>query len=213
MPDLPAMTTTRQSILLGNRALTPSKIICIGRNYVEHIHELNNEIPDDMVVFLKPSSAISDELHSSQQEPLHYEGELCLLIQNKQIDAVGFGLDITKRKLQSYLKSKGLPWERAKAFDGSALFSPFINTPKVDSSFTLELDINGQNVQSGRVSHMIYQPAKIMQELQTFMTLNDGDIIMTGTPAGVGLIRAGDSFHGKIIHQGEIITQASWKAR
>ena len=198
---------------MGERKITPSKIICIGRNYVEHIHELNNEIPDDMVVFIKPNSAISNDLYSVKQEPLHYEGELCLLIQHSQIAAIGFGLDITKRKLQSQLKAKGLPWERAKAFDGSAVFSPFVEIAELDNSFSLQLDINGKNIQSGNISLMMYKPDEIIRQLQTFITLNDGDIIMTGTPQGVGIIQSGDTFHGKILHHDKVITDAEWKAK
>ncbi len=194
------MKLTQHSVLLDNQQIIPSKIICIGRNYVEHIHELNNEIPDEMVVFIKPSTAISNKLYSFHQEKLHYEGELCLLIHENKTHAVGFGLDITKRSLQNQLKSKGLPWERAKAFDGSALFSPFISISDLDNHYRLQLDINGKSRQTGHISHMMYKPDIIIQQLQTFMTLNDGDIIMTGTPQGVGLVESGDRFHGKIIH-------------
>ncbi len=198
---------------MGKRYVAPSKIICVGRNYVKHIEELGNEIPDDMVVFLKPNSAISEELHSFHQEQLHYEGELCFLFENGKLSAVGFGLDITKRELQSKLKSKGLPWERAKAFDGSAIFSQFVEIPNLSKKLTFELDINGKNIQSGSISLMIYKPEEILVELLTFMSLCNGDIVMTGTPMGVGPVNPGQSFAGKVKDNDEVITSAEWLAK
>jgi 2-keto-4-pentenoate hydratase/2-oxohepta-3-ene-1,7-dioic acid hydratase in catechol pathway len=198
---------------VGKRYVAPSKIICVGRNYVKHIEELGNEIPDDMVVFLKPNSAISEELHSFHQEQLHYEGELCFLFENGKFSAVGFGLDITKRELQSKLKSKGLPWERAKAFDGSAIFSQFVEIPNLSKNLTFELDINGKKIQSGSISLMIYKPEEILVELLTFMSLCNGDIVMTGTPMGVGPVNPGQSFAGKVKDNDEVITSAEWLAK
>lgn len=207
------MENKLNTVVVGDRTVTPSKIICIGRNYVDHINELNNEVPDEVVVFLKPNSAISDELYSFKQEPLHYEGEICFLFENDRFSAVGFGLDITKRALQSKLKAKGLPWERAKAFDGSALFSPFIEMTEIGPSLTIQLDINGTNIQSGSISLMIYKPDEILQELNTFLTLNHGDIVMTGTPKGVGIIKRGDIYKGTITLGDKVITQAEWTAK
>ena len=114
------------TVVVGNRVVVPSKVVCVGRNYVAHIKELNNEIPEDMVLFIKPNSAISDVLKSFHHEAIHYEAELCFLFEGGVFIAVGLGLDLTKRSLQSELKAKGLPWERAKAFDGSAVMSQFI---------------------------------------------------------------------------------------
>ncbi len=109
--------------MLDGAAVTPSKIVCVGRNYVAHIEELGNEIPEQMVVFNKPNSAIGDTLYANLGEPLHYESELAFMVRAGQLAAVAFGLDLTRRELQSRLKHRGLPWERAKAFDGAALFS------------------------------------------------------------------------------------------
>ena len=107
------------TISVNGNTVQPSKILCVGRNYRAHIEELGNEIPDSMVVFNKPNSAISDTLYSDiNNQPLHYESELAFTVKEGKLDAVGFGLDLTKRALQSTLKAKGLPWERAKAFDG-----------------------------------------------------------------------------------------------
>ena len=133
-----------KTVQLDNKTITPNKIICIGRNYVEHIAELGNEVPDEMVIFLKPNSAIAGQLTSFDQEPLHFEGELCFIYQQGHFSAVGFGLDLTKRGLQSKLKSKGLPWERAKAFNGSAVFSDFVSVDKVSSDLSLTLKIDNE---------------------------------------------------------------------
>lgn len=201
----------KNSVLLNGNKVYPSKVICIGRNYVEHIYELGNETPRNMVVFLKPNSAISSQLQSFHQEPLHYEGEICFLYQKGRFSAVGFGLDLTKRKLQSELKSQGLPWERAKGFDGAALFSEFVT---IDStkSLSMALSINQKLVQQGCVDLMIYSPEKILNDLQSFMKLEDGDIVMTGTPKGVGVVQADDLFEGVIKVQGVPLTSENWQA-
>lgn len=201
------------TISVNEETLTPSKIVCIGRNYVEHIHELQNEVPDQMVVFMKPNSAISNELYCGHQQAINYEGEISFLVKNQRFSAVGFGLDLTNRELQNSLKAKGLPWERAKAFDGAALFSPFVDLHNIDSSLSLQLDINGKTAQNGSIDMMLHKPDQILHELQTFLTLNDGDIVMTGTPKGVGVINQGDSFTGKILINNEVITQSSWIAK
>ncbi|RLQ21812.1 FAA hydrolase family protein [Seongchinamella sediminis] len=192
--------------------IAPSKIICVGRNYVAHIEELGNEVPEQMVVFGKPNSAISDQLHASLGgEPLHYEGEIALLIEAGRPVAAGFGLDLTKRELQAKLKDRGLPWERAKAFDGAALFSPFtaIDTPE---ALSLQLLVNGQLRQSGGVELMMYPPDEILAQLREFTSLEDGDIVMTGTPAGVGRVNAGDSFTGRVLQGSRILAERSWHA-
>jgi len=203
-----------KTITVDNQKITPSKILCIGRNYAEHIAELGNEIPDDMVVFNKPNSAISTELCSHHQEPLHYEGELCFVVTHGQFSAVGFGLDLTKRTLQGKFKAKGLPWERAKAFNGSAVFSDFvsISPENIDNTLTLELTIDDDIIQAGGVELMMYKPAEILAELKTYTDLNDGDIVMTGTPKGVGLVVKGAVFSGRVLQDNNEIVMASWVA-
>ncbi|MDO9577213.1 MAG: fumarylacetoacetate hydrolase family protein [Candidatus Cloacimonadales bacterium] len=195
-----------------NREITPSKIVCVGRNYVEHIRELGNEIPRNMVLFMKPNSAISDVLFSGKDEPIHFEGEICFLNEKGRFSAVGFGLDMTKRELQNKLKSKGLPWERAKAFDGSALFSKFVEISEISQDLSVELEIDGEIVQHGSIRQMIYKPDQVLVEIRTFITLNDGDIVMTGTPEGVGMVNKGSVFVGRILENGKVITSAEWKA-
>jgi 2-keto-4-pentenoate hydratase/2-oxohepta-3-ene-1,7-dioic acid hydratase in catechol pathway len=199
-----------QVVTLNNQAISPSKVICIGRNYVDHITELGNEVPDEMVVFFKPNSAISTQLIAFHQEPLHYEAELCFLYQQGGFSAVAIGLDLTKRGLQGRLKAKGLPWERAKAFDGAAIFSEFVAIDSIDDSLSLELMIDGNVIQAGGVSLMMYKPEVILSQLQEFVTLEEGDIVMTGTPKGVGQIIAGSEFSGKVISQNETLVAVTW---
>ena len=116
-----------KSVKLDGNEFQPSKIVCIGRNYVDHIKELGNEVPSQPVVFLKPNSAISAEIHSGGEDEIHFEGEISFMVIAGQLEAVGFGLDLTKREIQTSLRKKGMPWERSKAFDGSAVFSDFVN--------------------------------------------------------------------------------------
>ena len=203
-----------QTITVNGQSVTPSKIVCVGRNYVAHIEELGNEMPEHMVVFNKPNSAITDILRSQMGgEPLHYEGELCFMVKAGALHAVGFGLDLTKRELQSRLKEKSLPWERAKAFDGAALFSEFVSLPEDLASLSLELTVDGAPRQEGGVELMMYPPEAILKELTAFITLEDGDIIMTGTPAGVGGIHTGERFEAQVLAAGRSLLSATWVAQ
>ena len=203
-----------KSVTVNGEPVIPSKIVCVGRNYVAHIEELGNEIPDDMVVFNKPNSAISPVLKATVDgENLHFESEIVLLVSGGEFAAVDFGLDLTRRALQSALKKKGLPWERAKAFDGAAVFSEFVPLPANIDQLALELAINGETRQAGGVEKMIYKPATILRELSKFTTLEDGDLVMTGTPEGVGAIRKGERFEGRIIAGSEELVCATWIAQ
>jgi len=202
-----------RTVNFNNSKIAPSKVICIGRNYVDHIAELGNEVPDDMVVFFKPNSSISTSLHATHQEPLHYEAELCFLYKQGKFCAVALGLDLTKRALQGKLKAKGLPWERAKSFDGAAVFSDFVAIDTIDDSLSLSLSINDEVVQAGGVDLMMYKPDVILSQLQEFTSLEDGDIVMTGTPKGVGQIVAGSQFSGQVLRQNEILVSANWLAK
>ena len=199
-------------VIVDKKQVTPSKIICIGRNYVDHIAELGNEVPDEMVVFLKPNSAISTQLQSFHQEVLHYEAELCFLYQQGKFSAVAIGLDLTKRTLQAHLKAKGLPWERAKAFNGAAVFSDFVLIDEIDNSLSLTLAIDGNLIQAGGVELMMVKPDDILTQLQEFIDLEDGDIVMTGTPKGVGPIVSGSQFIGNVTCQGKTLVCATWLA-
>ena len=201
------------SILFGEREIRPGKIICVGKNYAAHIEEMNSVPSEQMTVFMKPATSITAELVAERDEPVHFEGEICLLVKGGIVSGIGFGLDLTKRKLQSDLKEAGLPWERAKAFDGSALFSPFVTAPSNLDEVALELYINNELRQRGGPPQMLYQPSIIIEELAHFLNLEDEDIIMTGTPSGVGPIPKGSQFHGRILHNDVEITGTSWTAK
>lgn len=200
-------------VTMDGNIFHPSKIVCVGRNYVNHIKELGNEIPEEPVIFLKPNSAISQELLSNTSDDIHYESEICFLIIAGKLEGVGFGLDLTKREVQSKLKAKGLPWERAKAFDNSAVFSPFISFSGNVSDLQIELYINGLLTQKVGCQLMLTKPADILSEVKTFMSFEDGDILMTGTPKGVGAILSGDIFTGKIFEKDTLLVESIWEVR
>ena len=202
-----------RSIRFKDRDVEPSKLICIGRNYLDHIVELGNSVPDEMIVFGKPNSAIADQLHSHHQEPLHYEAELCFVCEYGKFAGVGFGLDLTKRALQETLRAKGLPWERCKAFKDSALFSEFVLLEGGFEELGIELRIDGDLIQEGGYGQMIYKPQQILEELKSFNDLEDGDVVMTGTPKGVGVVRKGARFEGRVIAGEKELVRCDWIAR
>jgi len=190
------------------------KIICIGRNYVDHIEELGNERPTEPVIFLKPDTSLLREnapfYHPAYSNDIHYEVELLVKIKkegksidesfaHKYYDEIGLGIDFTARDRQAYLKSKGLPWELAKAFDHSAAISPFISKNDFDLANThFQLFLNSKLVQDGNTSHMLWPIDEIIAFVSKQITLKTGDIIFTGTPKGVGPIRIGDQLRGKL---------------
>ncbi|PLY10321.1 MAG: 2-keto-4-pentenoate hydratase [Arcobacter sp.] len=199
-------------IVINNKEIFPSKVVCIGRNYVEHIKELNNETPEEMVFFIKPNSAIANQLFFPKfANSCHYESEISFLIEENKISAVGFGLDLTLRDVQSKLKQKGLPWERAKSFDNAAVFSEFVNFNGDISELEVELYINDELKQKGDVSMMINKPLDIMEEFCTFSSFEDGDILMSGTPSGVGQFKVGDHFIGKILCKDELLLEVKFE--
>ena len=198
------------NIIVNQNLISPSKVVCIGRNYVEHIKELNNEMPEQAVIFVKPNSALCSDIFSAGDETIHYESEISFVIENGEISAVGFGLDLTKRAVQSQLKSKGLPWERAKAFDRSAVFRGFVSFSGKVEELSLQLVINGQLAQQANVELMIYKPRQIIKEVTAFMSFNDGDILMTGTPKGVGNISVHDCFIGRIFEGDKLLIEQEW---
>ncbi|MFT7860903.1 MAG: fumarylacetoacetate hydrolase family protein [Sulfurimonas sp.] len=201
-----------KTIKFENKELTPSKIVCIGRNYVEHIYELGNEIPESMVVFNKPNSALCKELYYFNDET-RFEGEICYLIENSQISGIGFGLDLTHADIQNKMKSKGLPWERAKAFNGSAVLGHFVSFSGDLKKLRFELYINDQLRQEATYDLMIYKPDVMLEEIERFMGLEDGDVIMSGTPKGVGNYSVGDVFRGVIYYNDEILVESFWRVK
>jgi 2-keto-4-pentenoate hydratase/2-oxohepta-3-ene-1,7-dioic acid hydratase in catechol pathway len=201
-----------QSVYWEGKAFTPSKIICIGRNYVGHIKELANEMPDEPVIFIKPNSALSEEVRAGENGSIHYEAEICFILKDGALRGVGFGLDLTKRKVQDKLKAKGLPWERAKAFDGAAVFSEFVSFNGNLNQLRLELAINDKLVQHGGCELMLFKPEQLLNEVKRFLSLEDGDVIMSGTPQGAGPFDTGDRFVGRIFVQDQLIVEAAWLA-
>jgi 2-keto-4-pentenoate hydratase/2-oxohepta-3-ene-1,7-dioic acid hydratase in catechol pathway len=191
------------------------KIICIGRNYVDHISELNNEKPSEPVIFLKPDSAILLKkfpfVIPEFTNDVHHEVELLVKINrvgkyidkkfaHKYYDEIGLGIDFTARDLQSELKAKGLPWEKSKAFDGSAVISDFLPKNNYSSleNINFELRKNGEVVQKGNSDLMLWKIDELVAYVSQFFTLKKGDIIFTGTPKGVSKVIAGDLLEGYI---------------
>jgi 2-keto-4-pentenoate hydratase/2-oxohepta-3-ene-1,7-dioic acid hydratase in catechol pathway len=198
-----------KKIHYNKQEITPSKVVCIGRNYVEHIEELGNEVPENMVVFNKPNSAISDTLAYFDADT-RFEGEICFLIMGGQIAGVGFGLDLTHADIQNKLKAKGLPWERAKAFDGSAVLSGFVPLEVSLESLEMKLYRNGKVVQFANYDLMMYKPGVMVEEIKSFMHLEDEDVIMSGTPKGVGTYSIGDVFLGQVFSAHELLVEQEW---
>ena len=194
-------------INFNNQKITPCKIVCVGRNYVEHVKELNNEVPSEPVYFIKPNSSISENI--VYREGMHYEGEISFLIKDKKIVGVGFGFDLTLRNIQSKLKQKELPWERAKAFKGAAVFSDFVEINDIN---TLEVEVvkNSEVVQRGGVDLMMYKPDFLVKDIDEIFGLDNFDIVMSGTPKGVGEVKKGDEFIGRIYKDGKILVEKSW---
>jgi 2-keto-4-pentenoate hydratase/2-oxohepta-3-ene-1,7-dioic acid hydratase in catechol pathway len=194
------------------------KIICIGRNYAKHIEELQNEKPKDPVVFLKPASAILLKNQPFFIPPfstdIHYEVEILVKINkvgkyinekfaHKYYDEIGLGIDFTARDVQNKCKEKGLPWEKAKAFDGSAVISEFLPKGNFEDLNNLKFSLhkNKELVQNGNTNAMLWKIDELIAYVSQFFTLKKGDVIFTGTPAGVGKVSENDILVGKIKDQ------------
>ena len=190
------------------------KIICIGRNYRDHASELGNAVPDEPVFFLKPTTACLYPGQLIRLKPqlgeIHHELELVVMVDSYAshvpkamalglVASFSLGLDLTARTIQNELKAKGLPWEKAKAFDGSAVLGE-VELPMTAGtnlqSFDIQLKRNGAVVQQGNTSEMLFSVADIISHVSQFITLEPGDLIFTGTPAGVGPIAHGDLLEG-----------------
>lgn len=189
------------------------KIICIGRNYAEHAKELKNEIPTEPVWFMKPDTAILKDGEAFYlpdfSNDIHHEIEIVIKINkvgkhieeqfaHKYYDEIGLGIDFTARDLQAKCKEKGLPWEKAKAFDGSAPIGKFIKKEQLGDLRNLgfELKINGETRQSGNTKDLLFSFDKVISYVSKFITLKVGDLIYTGTPEGVGPVKIGDKLQG-----------------
>jgi 5-carboxymethyl-2-hydroxymuconate isomerase len=208
--------TMKYAVLDGSRFKCPiGKILCIGRNYVDHIKELGNETPAAPVLFMKPSSSVIEDGEQIVIPPYsndcHHEAELALLIgkdgRNIPADQVsdyiaGFGvaIDLTLRDVQSEQKKKGLPWEIAKGFDTACPLSSFISADRVKDpqNLNVRLMINGEEKQNGSTSLMIHSIMDLVSYMSGIFTLEAGDVILTGTPAGVGVIKSGDDIIAEV---------------
>lgn len=194
------------------------KLICIGRNYTDHIEELENERPENPVVFIKPDTSI---LLKKQpffipdfSDDIHHEVEVLIKINkvgkhidkkfaHKYYDEVSLGIDFTARDLQAKLKEKGLPWEKAKAFDGAAVIGEWVSKDKYEDIDTIDfqLEKNGDVVQQGNTRLMLWKIDELIEYVSKYFTLKIGDIIFTGTPAGVGAVKPNDTLTGYINNQ------------
>lgn len=217
LESLSKTDTTQPQLPLG-------KVVCVGRNYAAHAEELGNEIPTRPILFIKPASSVigTDSLIPSQiidvprdtAYDVHYEAELCVRIgaplkaasieeikaMPKAIDAVTLGLDLTLRDLQSELKAKGHPWERAKCFDGSCVLAQWVEPESYAdfSAVNYQLYINEQLTQDGHTELMLFPLYELLSEISYAFSLQPGDVIMTGTPSGVGVLKAGDKLTLKL---------------
>ena len=191
------------------------KIVCVGRNYIEHAQELGNEVPEKPVIFLKPSSALifsgNEIVYPEFSSEMHHEVELVLLIGRKiknaepveaeeAIAGYGVGLDMTLRDIQNELKKKGHPWTIAKCFDTSAVVSDFIH--KENYGLTLDekisLTVNREVKQKDKLNKMIFNPVQLVEYISSLMTLEEGDLVFTGTPKGVSKVNKGDKLNAEI---------------
>ncbi|TVP88243.1 MAG: fumarylacetoacetate hydrolase family protein [Pseudomonadaceae bacterium] len=211
--------------------LPMGKVVCVGRNYAEHARELNNPVPTEPLLFLKPATAVVPLSDAPLPLPLgkgavHYETEIALLIgkplsgevtaeqAQKAIKGIGLALDLTLRELQDQLKAKGHPWERAKAFDGACPLSVFIRPEQAPAltKLPLRLVINGEVRQQGNSADMVTPILSLLQQIARVFTLQPGDVVITGTPAGVGVLQPGDvlelAIPGALEQSAEIAVQA-----
>ncbi|WP_340075697.1 fumarylacetoacetate hydrolase family protein [Leptobacterium sp. I13] len=191
------------------------KIICVGRNYAAHIEELQNERPEEPVIFMKPDSAVlpkeQDFYIPGFSNDIHYEVEILVKIckvgkhidkrfAHKYYQEIGLGIDFTARDLQNRLKEKGLPWEKAKGFDGAAVigtWQPKSNFVDVNN-IKFQLLKNGEVVQQGNTNHMLWKIDELIAYISTYFTLKKGDVIFSGTPKGVGSVKENDYLEGTI---------------
>tara|TARA_B100000780_G_scaffold108387_1_gene75815 strand:+ start:1906 stop:2514 length:609 start_codon:yes stop_codon:yes gene_type:complete len=188
------------------------KIICIGRNFTDHIEELKNQKPENPVIFMKPDTSLIQKNQPFFTPPfsnnIHHEIELVVKINrigkyidpkfaHKYYEEITVGLDFTARDLQNDLKSKGLPWEKSKSFDGSALTGEWLSKKKFDlNNLNFHLNINNKLIQNGNTSLMLWKVDEIISYISQFFTLKIGDLIFTGTPAGVGRLSQEDVLEG-----------------
>jgi len=208
-------------------AMPLGKCVCVGRNYAEHAHELGNDVPDSPMLFMKPASALCS-LHEplvlpEGQGPVHHEVEMVVMIGERlsgetdletirfAIAAYGIGLDLTLRALQNRLKEQGHPWERAKAFDGSAPMSGFVDARGVSvrQNLDVSLEVNGETRQHGNTGQMLFPVFTLIADINQVFTLEPGDLVFTGTPAGVGPLEPGDKLTARLGNILQVFTRVT----
>ena len=200
-------------------SVQPSKIVCVGRNYADHAKELGNAIPESPVLFLKPPSSLIGLTEGIVWDQglgeCHFECELCLRIDQTlskvndpqqalaAIGAVTLGLDLTLRDVQNQLKKQGQPWERSKAFDGSCVLAEWVDAKEITDWQAVEFSfaVNGEEKQHGLTSHMLFDVAHILMDISQTFTLQVGDVVMTGTPAGVAALQPKDQLKMTLVTQ------------
>ncbi len=212
-----------KTVIFEGTNLSIGKIVCVGRNYVAHAKELGNEVPEFPLIFLKPPSVLINSgeniIHPDYSNEMHHEVELVLLIGRKiknsdlveaesAIAGYSVGLDMTLRDIQNELKRKGHPWTLAKVFDTSAVISEFVSIRnyKLSGTERITLSVNGKIRQNSTLDKMIFPPAEIVKFISTKMTLEEGDLIFTGTPQGVGKVTRQDKIEAEIENIGKLTT-------
>ncbi len=205
----------------------PGKVVCVGRNYADHARELGNPVPDEPLLFIKPATALVDLEQPlairRRFQPCHYETEISVLIGRPfsegrpgQAEAViaglGVGLDLTLRTLQDRLKASGQPWEKAKAFDGSCALSHFVPFNGQDlTALEVSLSRNGERTQRGSSAMMLFPILHLLSHISEFFTLVPGDVVLTGTPAGVGPLADGDRLVAELVGQVRVETTVVYR--
>lgn len=202
------------------------KVVCVGRNYADHAAELNNPIPTEPMLFIKPASSVvpMEQPFAVPQGlgSVHFETEMSILIGERlqhadlsaakaAIAGVGVGLDLTLRDVQDQLKSKGHPWEKAKAFDGACPLSVFVKPDQITDlqDQQIRLTVNGEVRQDGNSSHMLNQVLPLISYISAYFTLEPGDVVLTGTPAGVGPVEPGDALEVELVDLLTVETSAN----
>ena len=198
---------------LNNQEVTIAKIICIGKNYTDHIKEMGDATPSEMVLFAKPVTSANTEI-VLPKESFRFEAEISLLMRKREIVGLGIGLDMTLDKIQKNLKDNGLPWERSKGFKNSGVYSDFVSVVDINQSqIELKFYVNETLKQHAQSSQMVYDISRIVNECENVFGLNTYDIIMTGTPSGIDTLKEGDKCRGELYHKGELILQKEWVAK
>lgn len=204
-----------RTITCGGKRIVPTKILCVGSNYPQHAREMGSPVPAEPIIFLKPNSAIAFGAPSlfipEDFGLLHHEVELCFVVGRagkdiaearapEHIGGFGVGIDFTLRDRQAEAKRMGRPWNLAKGFDGAAAFGPFLPAREVENpqELVISLSMGGEIRQRGNTQEMIFSPERILSFVSRFMTLEEGDLFMTGTPSGVGEVRHGDFIRAEI---------------